>query len=287
MKKTLKKLLKPAWEAFTNVLPRRWHIVLDHLRFHAQYPNLTQPKTFNEKIAYRKLYDRDPKMPPMVDKIVAKEMMAARFGPDFIIPTLATFEGETEVDFDALPYPCVVKANHGSGINVFLKERPIDEEKIRRELRNYLHRNHDRASEEWAYSQVHRRLLVEPFVEGGEHGLVDYKFHTFGGRVFAIQVDLDRFVDHRRCFFDPSWTRMPIELLYPKPEPTAVIPPPLELQSMIRYAEQIGVGFSYVRVDLYDLAGEVKFGEATFYPGAGREKFKPPEFDELFGAQWQ
>jgi len=92
-------------------------------------------------------------LPPLIVKIVAKELMAARFGPDFIIPTLATFESEKEVDFDALRYPCVVKANHGSGINFFLKQRPVDEKRIRQELRNFLHRSYDVLYEEWAYSK--------------------------------------------------------------------------------------------------------------------------------------
>lgn len=282
--KTLRTLLRPFWRTFTNLLPARWHVVIDHVRFFGKLPNLKNPRTFNEKIAYRKLYDHDYRLPPLIDKIVAKELMAARFGPDFIIPTLATFESEKEVDFDALRYPCVVKANHGSGINFFLKQRPVDEKRIRQELRNFLHRSYDVLYEEWAYSKIHRRLLAEPLIEGGAHGLVDYKFHTFGGRVFAIQVDVDRYIGHRRCLFNPNWVKMPVEYYYPQPSYT--IPQPAMLPSMLRYAEQIGEDFSYVRVDLYEIAGQVKFGEVTFYPEAGLGVFNPPEFDQIFGAQW-
>jgi hypothetical protein len=230
------------------------------------------------------LYDRDPRIPPMVDKIAAKEQMASRFGRDFIIPTLATFSTEAEVDFAALPYPCVIKPNHASGFNVFLKERAADEGSVRRKLGRLLRYRHERSAEEWAYSQIPPRLLVEPFIEGGEHGLVDYKFHTFAGRVFSVQVDMARYTDHRRSFFDPQWKPMPFELLYPRAD--YKISPPSTLEEMIRCAEQIGEGFSYVRVDLYEIEGKVKFGEATFYPGAGLEVFKPREFDAIFGEQW-
>jgi len=220
----------------------------------------------------------------MVDKIAAKEQMASRFGRDFIIPTLATFSTEAEVDFAALPYPCVIKPNHASGFNVFLKERAADEGSVRRKLGRLLRYRHERSAEEWAYSQIPPRLLVEPFIEGGEHGLVDYKFHTFAGRVFSVQVDMARYTDHRRSFFDPQWKPMPFELLYPRAD--YKISPPSTLEEMIRCAEQIGEGFSYVRVDLYEIEGKVKFGEATFYPGAGLEVFKPREFDAIFGEQW-
>ena len=280
----LKPLFKPVWALFRDALPTRAHVVLDHLRYHGRLPNLQHPRTFSEKIAYRKLHDRDPKIPQLVDKIAAKQQMAARFGAEFILPLLAVFESEAEVNFAKLPYPCVIKPNHLSGFNVFLKERPADEKKVRRKLGRLLHQRYERASEEWAYSQIAPRLLVEPFIEGGPHGLIDYKFHTFAGRVFSIQVDVDRYTHHARCFFDADWKRMPFELMYPAA--SYDIARPELLGEMIRYAEKIGEGFSYVRVDLYEVAGKVKFGEATFYPGAGLEVFKPHAYDALFGEQW-
>jgi hypothetical protein len=281
----LKRMLKGPWVIFRDALPAKAHVALDHFRNHGKFPNLKHPATFSEKIAYRKLYDRDPRIPSLVDKIAAKEQMASRFGTEFIIPTLATFDTAAEIDFAALPYPCVVKPNHASGFNVFLRERPANEGAVRRRLGRLLRYRHERASEEWAYSQIAPRLLVEPWIEGGEHGLIDYKFHTFGGRVFSIQVDVDRYTNHARCFFDLTWTPMQFELLYPRA--AYEIPRPVRLKEMLGYAERIGEEFAYVRVDLYEVGGRVKFGEATFYPGAGLEVFNPREFDALFGALWK
>jgi TupA-like ATPgrasp len=231
------------------------------------------------------LYDRDPRLPLLVDKIAAKNQMAARFGADFVIPTLAIFDNAAEVDFALLTYPCVVKPSHTSGFNIFLKLRPANERRVRRKLGQLLRYRYERAAEEWAYTQVEARLLVEPFIDAGDQGLADYKFHTFAGRVFAIQVDVERHTNHARSFFDRDWNPMPFELLYPK-APYA-LPKPAALESMINRAEQIGEGFSYIRVDLYEISGKPIFGEATFYPGAGLEVFNPREFDALFGAQWQ
>jgi len=286
LRELLKTIFFPAWLFMVDLLPRKWHVTVDHIRVFGKLPNLKHPRTFNEKIAYRKLYDRDSRMPPLVDKIIAKEKMAARFGDGFIIPTLATFESPIDIDYDALPYPCVMKTNHASAANVFLMNRPADakdEEMIRRQLREYLRMDFHAASEEWAYSKVRRRLLVEPFIESGEHGLVDYKFHTFNGRAFAIQVDLDRYTGHRRTIRDSNWNEMPVEYTFPRP--SYAISRPDNLDKMLRYAEQIGEDFSYVRVDLYEISGCVKFGEMTFYPGAGLERLSP-EFDELLGMQW-
>jgi hypothetical protein len=281
---TLKPAFKPVWALLRDALPRRAHVVLDHLRYHGRLPNLEHPCTFSEKIAYRKLHDRDPRIPQLVDKIVAKQQMAARFGPEFIVPLLATFLSEAEVDFAALPYPCVINPNHLSGFNLFLRERPEASNEIRRKLGRLLRTRYERASEEWTYSQIAPRLLVEPFIEGGPHGLIDYKFHTVRGSVFSIQVDEDRYTHHAGCFFDRAWKRMPFELVYPAA--AYELSPPEALAEMFGYAEQIGAGFSYLRVDLDEIAGKVKFGLAAFYPGAGLEVFNPRKYDTLFGEQW-
>jgi hypothetical protein len=286
-------LLKPVWAIIRDALPARAHVQLDHFRFHGCFANLNHPRTFSEKIAFRKLYDRDPRIPLLVDKIAAREQMASRFGADFVIPALAVYESAAQVGFAALQYPCVVKPNHASGFNVFLPQRPQDENAARRKLAKVLRHRHERESEEWAYGQIMPRLLAEPWIESrteprptaGPHGLIDYKLHTFHGHVFAIQVDLDRHTNHTRSFFDPEWNAMPFELLYPRP--SHAVARPQALAEMIRRAEQIGEGFAYVRVDLYEIEGRAKFGEATFYPGAGLEVFKPREFDALFGAQWE
>jgi hypothetical protein len=55
---------------------------------------------------------------------------------------------------------------------------------------------------------------------------------------------------------------------------------------MIDAAEKIGGAFEFVRVDLYDLEEGPKFGEATFAPGSGYEKFSPPQYDEILGRAW-
>lgn len=155
---------------------------------------------------------------------------------------------------------------------------------MRRELHGFLRRNYHRIREEWAYSQVRRRLLVEPYIDGGEHGLVDYKFHTFSGRVSAVEVILDRYTTHTGAMFDRDWNE--IDCAFGTPKTSFAISRPVQLDKMIDDAEQIGAGFSYVRVDFYEIEGKAKFGEITFYPGGGVDYVSPPEYDEIFGRQW-
>jgi hypothetical protein len=279
-----REVTQSAWRSLLDLLPARWHVILDHIRFHQSFPNLNNPRTLSEKIAWRKLYEHDPRMPGLVDKIASKARMAALFGDDFVIPTLATFSSEREIDFGALRYPCVIKANHGSSMNVFLKEMPADEQKVRDRLRRFLDLKYYAVREEWAYSQVEPRLLVEPFIDGGEHGLVDYKVHTFHGRAYAIEVITDRYTAHYGAMFDREWNEIPC--LFGAVKAPYPLPRPARLERMIWCAEQIGKDFSYVRVDLYEIDGRAIFGEITFYPGGGLDIVEPREYDEIFGNQW-
>lgn len=284
MNAALRGVAQSVWRSALDLLPARWHVIVDHIRFHKRFPNLRDPKTLSEKIAWRKLHDRDPRMPALADKIGVKELMAARFGADFVIPTMAVFESEREIDFGALSYPCLIKANHGSNMNLFLMARPANENKVRARLRRFLRMKYYAVREEWAYSHVKPRLLVEPYINGGNHGLVDYKVHTFHGRAYAIEIVTDRYTAHYGAMFDTDWNEIPC--LFGAAKGPNPIPRPSQLERMIAYAEQIGQEFSYVRVDFYEIAGKAVFGEITFYPGGGVDVVEPPEYDLIFGNQW-
>jgi hypothetical protein len=285
MKARLREMAQSAWRSLLDLLPAKWHVILDHLRFHKSFPNLKDPKTLSEKIAWRKLYEHDERMPGLVDKIASKEQMAARFGSEFVIPTIGTFANEGEIDFAMLKYPCVIKANHGSSMNVFLMDRPTNEEKVRDKLGKFLRFDYHAVREEWAYSRVEPRLLAEPFIDGGKHGLVDYKIHTFHGHAYAIEIITDRYTAHYGAMFDRDWNEIPC--LFGAVKAPYTIPRPSQLERMIGIAEEIGRDFSYVRVDFYEVDGKAIFGEITFYPGGGLDVVEPKEYDEIFGQQWQ
>jgi hypothetical protein len=272
-----------------DALPARWHVMFDFARAHRRLPNLANPRTFNEKIAWRKLYERDERLPDLVDKIKAKEIIAGKFGDGLVIPTLAVYDNAADLDFSAPPLsqpPYVIKANHGSGLNVFIKDRSFDPEEVRQKLAGYLRFDHAAFMEEWAYSKVERKILVEPFIETPKGYLPDYKFHVFAGMVYAIEVMTDRFKKLRVSMFYRDWKPMEIRkwgyLLY-----EGDVAAPSRLADMIKLSESIGKDFSYVRVDLYQIGNEIKFGELTFYPAGGCDQFDPPEWDDKFGQQWK
>jgi hypothetical protein len=289
---SFKAAIKPAYQKVMDILPPRWHVIAEYFRVYRRLPNLDNPRTFSEKIMWRKLYDRDPRLPPLVDKIRVKEIMAARFGADFVIPTLAVFDTADALDFSKAPLdkpPYVLKANHGSSMNIIVKSRAdIDPPALKKKLAKYLKFDHAAVAEEWAYAPVPRKIFAETFIEMPGGDLPDYKFHVFSGRVYAIEAIVDRFRNYGVGFYSRDWKRLDMAYAGNRYPPyKGELKPPKHLAGMIARAEDIGRDFSYVRVDLYEIGGQIKLGELTFYPSAGHDPFEPIEWDARFGDQWR
>ena len=284
--KAVKRLARPAYAQLVDMLPAKWHVMLDYLRAHGRLPDLKHPRTFNEKMAWRKLYERDPRFPDLIDKLKVEDIIGRAYGNELIIPTLAVYDRPADMDFTAAPLcmpPYVIKCNHGSAMNVFVKDESFAEATIREKLAAWLKIDHSNATEEWAYSQITPKILVEPFLGN----LVDYKFHVFSGAVYAIETVLDRYSSYRINIYDREWCSLGIQKYAGRPQSDHPVEPPKTLGDMLKLAEAIARDFSYMRVDLYEINDKIKFGELTIYAGAAIDRFEPVEWDWRFGQQWQ
>lgn len=267
-------------------LPPRLRLAIEFYRRHRRWPDFDRPRSFSEKVNARQLHDRDPRLPRFVDKVAVKEIVAETLGPDWVVPTLWAGSDPDEIPFDRLEPPYVVKANHGSCMTAFVESRAeLDAEAVRALARGWLGRDYGAEWCEWAYSPVPRKILVEPMLRDAAGEVPeDYKIFVFGGRAAWIQVDAGRFHDHRRAFYDTHWRLQSFGVEYPAM--SRPMPRPQRLEEMLAAAERLGALFDFARVDFYEVEGRLLFGEITFYPGAGRDRFDPPEVDEAFGRLW-
>lgn len=279
------KLLDKAIDRSVPFLPARARIALLYYKFHRHWPHLRRPRTFSEKVQHRKLYDRDPRLPRLADKILVKEYVTSVLGEGWVIPTLwvgSALPPRAERDW---PVPYVLKASHGCEWNIFVSSRQ-DEDwgQIEDAVGLWLNKPYGTQGAEWLYSQIEPQLLVEPFI-GGPDGLpFDYKFFVFGGKAHYIQIDTGRGVDHRRAFFDRDWVRQPFAFKAPLEE--RAIDRPASLEHMLAAAELLAGDLPFVRVDFYERQGQPLFGEMTFYPTSGFGVFTPSLWDFRFGQLW-
>lgn len=245
-------------------------------------------ETFTGKIYRRKVSDRNPLYPEFADKVKVKQRVEKLLGPGWVIPTLWSGDDLDELDLTALPLPFVVKANHGSGWNVFVRsEAELDPPAIRRQCARWLGRKYGEEYGEWLYRSIKPQILVEPFINDLASLPHDYKIFVFGGKAHYVQVDTDReWADkHGRTFYDRDWAKQPFALGREKPV-SWDIPRPQSLEAMLAAAEKLASPFSFARVDFYEIKGRPLFGEVTFYPGSGLSHFDPESWDLVFGRLW-
>lgn len=283
----LTRLKAKLYYSITGRFPDSFAVIFFYLRCFKKIPNLKNPSTFNEKIAWRKLYQRNPLFTVFCDKIAVKAEVERIIGKQHVIETLWVGKDPYDIPFNALMPPYVIKVNHSSGCNIFVRsKKDIDNAKIIKSLQEHLNLSHGQRFREWGYTRISPAILIERLIETPNNDFpTDYKFFVYHGRVHFIQVDFDRFTSHKRNLYTRDWVLLPAKLTYPNAT-EHVLPPP-NLKEMIEIAEKIGRLFDFVRVDLYSTPKGILFGEATFYPGAGLERFSPNVWDFRFGEPWK
>lgn len=245
--------------------------------------DLDNPKTFNEKIQWLKLNERDPLHTLCADKYAVRGYIGEKIGEQYLVPLLLHTEDPADIVPENLPdVPHVIKANHNSGGAVIVKDKAeVDFAEVRKSLKTQLSRNYYNFSKEWQYKDIKPRIIVEKLLLGDDGNVPsDYKFHCLNGEVAFIQVDLDRYSEHRRNLYDPDWNFIDCELLYKNGRQ---VERPRMLEEMKALAETVAQDFRLVRVDFYALGEDIYFGEVTFHPGSGFEPFRPREWDRRFG----
>ena len=257
----------------------RWRINLTYWWRHGRLPDLDDPRTFTELIQARKLDGADAQMTRMADKLLAKQAVGAQIGHEWLIPTL--WQGTELPATPAWPTPFVVKARHGCNQTAFVLDHTADWTAVCQRAERWMETRYGYWLDEDAYAAIPRGLIVEPFMGTPPTLPVDYKCYVFGGRVEYVQVHLGRGGRHRWVLFDRLWRRVSTATADPDPAR------PLSFLRMIAAAERLAGDRDFVRVDLYEIDGTPLFGEMTFYPGSGLDRFDPVALDRDLGAHWR
>lgn len=248
--------------------------------------NLENPKTFNEKLQWLKLYERNPMYTQMVDKAGAKEYVSEKMGASYIIPTLGVWDHFEDIDFDKLPNKFVLKCTHDSGGLVICKDKAaLDMEAVKEKINQSLHRRYYLHGREWPYKDVKPRIIAEEYLDVlGKKELVEYKIFCFNGEAKMVLVCKGEAHSGLRTndFCDRQLNRFPFKSLNPCSEGKLEVP--AQLQEMLDFAEELAGDIPQVRIDLYLVEGKIYFGEMTFFHNSGFCKFDPPEWDEKVGS---
>lgn len=266
-------------------VPDDLYIKIQYSNYFGETLNLKSPKSFNEKLQWLKLYNRNPEYTQMVDKYEVRDYITDKIGNDYLIPLYGIWNNFDEIDFNALPNQFVLKTTHDSGGVIICKDKEqFDFEAAKRNINYWFSRNYYKIGREWPYKNVKPRIIAEKYMvdESGSE-LKDYKIFCFSGDPKLIQVDFNRFVAHKRNLYTKDWDLVDVAFEY-KSDPTKHIEKPLNLEKMLELAHTLSEGIPFLRVDLYSIYDKIYFGELTLYPESGYGHFHPKSFDLEMGS---
>jgi len=245
--------------------------------------NLKRPMSFNEKLNWMKLYDRNPFYTLIVDKYLVRDYISQKIGEDYLTPLLGVYDSPEEIDWETLPCKFVLKVNNGCKFNILCYDKSVlDIPAAMEKMSTWLMDNGYFHAREWPYKNVQTKIICEAYLEGDpDWGLLDYKFFCFNGEPVYVAVDFDRFTYHTQFFYDMEWQRQPFVQGLPTAERDA--PKPQNFDEMVSLARKLSEGFPFLRVDLYNFAGKVYFGELTLHPAADFKMITPVKYEWLLG----
>ena len=243
--------------------------------------------TYTEKMQWEKVYDENPLKVKIADKYEVRDWVKEKIGEKYLIPLLGVYDSFDEIDFSKLPDSFVIKTNHGSGTNYIVKDKSsFDKRRAKLMFDDWMATDYGyNTGFELHYSKIKRKIIIEKYMETAEKELQDYKFLCFDGQPKFCWVDTGRYSHHTRNVYDMDWNLQPFTQeryeLYKKP-----IPCPKNFNLMKEIACKLSNGFPHVRVDLYNIDGQIYFGEMTFTNGSGLDRIIPEKYDLMLGNLW-
>lgn len=253
------------------------------------YPNLKNPKSFNEKIQWMKLHYSNPTESICIDKYRFKEYITKKLGPEYVVPLLGVYDSVDDIDFDKLPDKFVLKMNDTGGgqygIQVVKNKKELDIDKTKYTFNNWL--------QDWqsvyyyalniGYKGIIPKIIAEEYIEQIDGQLYDYKFHCFHGEPKIVLVCKDRSANgYKMCWYDMNWNHLNVHR--GNKDMVGTSEKPKHFDEMVRISKILSKDFPFVRVDFYETDDKLYVGELTFTPKSGFGKFEPKEFDFELGS---
>lgn len=268
-----------------GLIPDKLYLQMLYRRVFNKKLDLENPQGYNEKLFWLKLYDRRPEYTTMVDKYAVKQYVADRIGEEYVIPTLGVWNKPEDIEWEKLPDQFVLKCTHDSGGLVICRDKEkLDIQSAMKKLRKSLKTNYYKAGREWPYKNVPRRIIAEKYMEDKSVGeLPDYKFFCFDGVVKALFIGTERGTgDVKFDYYDADFNHLDLVQIHPMSGKD--LPKPQHFEKMKELASKLSKGLPQVRVDFYNINGDIYFGELTFFHHGAVIPFHPESWDYTFGS---
>ncbi len=269
---------------------------------HGERANFSDPRTFDEKQLWLKMYYRNPLCVTCSDKYLVREYVK-ELGLDYILnPLYGVYDSVSEIDWDSLPERFYLKANHMSGCNICcIDPRTFNRKEAIHRLNRGMHHDYSLDSREWCYGPIKRKIIAEAIIEDKQKNpLVDYRFLCSSGRCEYVFIDIGtaaedgrHLEDARRNVYDREMNLLDVKVTREN-FPAKLVKKPVNFEEMVKIAEKLSGCFPFCRVDLYNVDERIIFGEMTFFHSGGLSIITPKMWEIKLGdsisienAKWQ
>lgn len=245
------------------------------------------PRDLNEWINYYAFYTDTQEWTRLADKYLVRDYVKDRNLESILVPLLGKWNNSIEIDFDKLPNQFVLKSNHGSGDVIIVKDKASTNlEIVRERISKALNQEFGSLTAEPHYMRIQPCIIAEKYLEDKD-GLIDYKVWCINGNPYCIMTISDRSIEKHTAIYgvyDLEWRKRE-EWLTPMYRNTTMVRKPDNLNTMLNAARKLSDGFPEVRVDFYNIDGELFFGEMTFTSACGRMQYFSSELLVMMGRE--
>lgn len=242
------------------------------------------PTKYNDKLQWLKLYWKDPLAATCADKYEVRKTVKDLIGNKYLNEIYGVYESVDQININNLPDSFVLKGTHGSGFNIICEDKSkLNWKSEFQTMKRWLNYNYYWQNREWVYKGLKPRIISEKFLSDAR-GIppMDYKIFCFHGEPKIIQVDIDRFGGHKQNFYDTEWNFRDVEIWCDN-DKSIELTKPVNFNEMLEVSRKLSKPFPHVRVDLYNLDGQIIFGELTFFHLSGMQKFRNEALEKEMG----
>ena len=279
-------IAQPLFFHLSKLIPDRIYLEHRYKRLMGKKLNLDPPVTYNEKLNWLKLYDRNPLYTRLADKYAVRDYVKEKIGEEYLVPLLGVWNSPKDIDFDKLSDQFVLKCTHDSGSYIVCKDKTsFDADDAIKRLSKYFKINYYYYSREWVYKNIPHRIIAEQYLEDlNDKETRDYKIFMFDGEPRFLYIATDRGIGETKFdYYDMDFNHIDVRQHYPNSSKKLHKPGNFDL--MVKLAKKLGEGLKHVRVDFYDVNGRIYFSELTFYNNGGVTPYEPEKWDYVFG-EW-
>lgn len=244
--------------------------------------DLRNPQTLNEKLQWLKLkyWANDAKAIQCADKYAVRDHIKEIGKSEILNDLLFAWDSVDEIEWDRLPEKFVIKCNHGCAYNIICKDKSkLDIRETEKKLRRWMKEDFSLFNAEPHYSKIPRKIICEKFLEGE---VINYNIYCFNGQPTFMSVagGLGDGVGEHLTYYNPDGTVAEFKNRNYPTHDNKLSP---KLPEMMEMAKNLSKDFPMVRVDLFDINGEIILSEMTFTPGAAIIPIEPMEWDKKLG----